>query len=1160
MKFIIPSLNITRTFLGMFCLAAILFITSCSNDSGPRRLEILFLGHASEHHPSEKYAPILAQAVTQKGINISYTNDPNDLNTANLSKYDGLILYANHDSITTSQEKALLDFVEGGKGFIPIHSATWCFRNSDKVVNLMGGQFKTHKTGTFTADILMPEHPVMQGLSPFETWDETYVHDKLGADNIVLMERVEGDHHEPWTWVRTQGKGRVFYTAYGHDERTWNNPGFQDLVANGIFWAVGENAASKAKQYKIAKLEYSDAKIPNYEKRDPAPKLQAPLSPDSSMTHIQIPVGFELSLFASEPDIINPICMAWDEKGRLWVVETVDYPNTVRDDEGVGDDRIKILEDTDGDGKADKFTIFADKLNIPTSMVFVNGGVMVSQAPFFLFLKDTDGDDKADVREKVMGGWGVSDTHAGPSNLKYGFNNKIWGTVGYSGFEGNVGGEDFDYGQAVFNLSRDFKRMTHHTRTTNNTWGLGFTENNDIFVSTANNTHTAYINVPYAFTKKVKNFSNDFATKLDGHYAMHPLTKNYRQVDVFGGFTAAAGHNFYTARQFPKEYWNRVAFIAEPTGKLLHKGIFEVDGAGFKESDGWNMMAASDEYMSPVHAEVGPDGNLWVLDWYNFIIQHNPTPTGFENGKGNAHVNPLRDRTHGRIYKISYKGAPEAEKVTLDRKEPASLIKGLKSDNMFWRLTAQRLIVEEGDQNILPQLYELVGASKEDEIGVNAPAIHGIWAIEGLGALDGTNEEATRIVSNALRNSNPGVRKAAIQALPKTAITQESYFNAGSFSDPNLNTRLAAFIEAAYLAPSNELGKMFFHASLNDENVADQWLSKAVRAGSLAHKNGFIAAYLQNTTELKPDGLTEEIYSSTSFTLMNIGGKRYVAAADFPSVVGKEIFLSGNIWKGNPPVTLNGMLIQHGDKTNGYGVFLENDEFTVVVNQNGKTYTGKATPETPGGFKWEFQLTKAGATFIINNVPAVAVKTGGLFDKELKQGLRIGRETEGMIAVKSGKIEPLNRGTNNLVAEVGGDNDLTTSLDADKVIVLKTIQNKMEYDLKTLEVEAGQTVAIIFENVDFMQHNLLLVKPGTLETVGAAADKMASDAQGAEKSYIPDMPEILFSTRLVNPGEKVVLTFTAPSEPGDYPYLCTFPGHWRMMNGILKVRGSASTD
>src|SRR5690606_18136044 len=115
--------------------------------------------------------------------------------------------------------------------------------------------------------------------------------------------------------------------------------------------------------------------------------------------------------------------------------------------DGAANDRIKICEDTDGDGKADKFTIFADKLNIATSMVFTNGGVIVAQAPDFVFLKDTDGDDKADVREVIMKGWGKGDTHAGPSNLQYGFDNKIWGVLGYAGYDGDVNGEPIRFGQ-----------------------------------------------------------------------------------------------------------------------------------------------------------------------------------------------------------------------------------------------------------------------------------------------------------------------------------------------------------------------------------------------------------------------------------------------------------------------------------------------------------------------------------------------------------------------------------------------------------------------------------------------------------------------------------------------------------------------------------------
>jgi uncharacterized protein len=136
-------------------------------------------------------------------------------------------------------------------------------------------------------------------------------------------------------------------------------------------------------EFKIPQPVFEDAVIPNYENKDPAPRYQLPLSPEESMKLIQIPVGFELQLFASEPQIVNPMAMCWDEKGRLFVIETEDYPNEVRT-EG-GNDRIKILEDTDGDGKADKVTVFAEGLNIPTSIMAMNGGILISMAPDFVF-------------------------------------------------------------------------------------------------------------------------------------------------------------------------------------------------------------------------------------------------------------------------------------------------------------------------------------------------------------------------------------------------------------------------------------------------------------------------------------------------------------------------------------------------------------------------------------------------------------------------------------------------------------------------------------------------------------------------------------------------------------------------------------------------------
>ena len=482
--------------IGLLSLILVLLVTACGkkNDflsmTEPRRVEILVLGHDSDHHNTEKLMMHISTPLFQKGINLTYTADPEDLRDEVLQNYDGLLIYANHDSISTSQEAALKSFVQGGKALIPLHSASFCFRNSDWYVQAVGGQFSTHGTGRFTTQLLDAKHPILQGINEFETWDETYVHSQINPDIQVLMERKEGDKKEPYTWTRNEGKGRVFYTAYGHNEETWKQPEFHKLLANGILWAVGDQVNQLLADYKIPTPQFRDAEIPNYEKRDPAPRFQLPLSPEESMKLVQLPIEFEMELFASEPMIINPMAMAWDERGRLYVIETVDYPNEVRT-EG-GNDKIKILEDTDGDGKADKVTVFADNLNIPTSIMAVNGGILISMAPDFVFLKDTNGDDVADVREVVITGWGKSDTHAGPSNLKYGFDNKIWGVLGYSGFNGEVGGKSHSFGQGVYRFTPNASELEYLGSSSNNTWGLGFTEDFETFLSTANGQHSVY--------------------------------------------------------------------------------------------------------------------------------------------------------------------------------------------------------------------------------------------------------------------------------------------------------------------------------------------------------------------------------------------------------------------------------------------------------------------------------------------------------------------------------------------------------------------------------------------------------------------------------------------------------------------------------------------
>src|SRR6266496_4608452 len=515
-------------------------------------------------------------------------------------------------------------------------------------------------------------------------------------------------------------------------------------------------------------LQRLPGEVPNYERRPEPVKFQAPLAPKDSMGYTQVPADFDLQLFAAEPDIVKPICLAWDERGRAWVVEARDYPHGLVNEGEPGKADVKICEDTDGDGKADKFTIFADKLNLATSLVFVNGGIIVSEARHMLFLKDTDGDDKADVREPLLPGWGTGDTHAMQSNLGRGFDNWLYGAVGCSNFRGEVGGKDLQFGQGVFRFQADGSALEFLYQFNNNTWGFGQNAVGDVFGSTANGNPTFYgylhatiLNPTQpnagrdgfggfrggppgaggpgtggATNSQIRRISS--ARAMAPGMRMHPNTPNVRMVDNFGGYTAAAGHAFMVSDALPPRLQGK-ALVTEPTAKLIGLMDIQRDGGGYKTLDGFNFLASSDEWMSPIFSDVGPDGAIWVIDFYSFVIQHNPTPStqsaGIQatTGRGGAYMteNNLRDQTHGRIYRVVWKDGPKSSIKSLAKAKTSELVAALDSGNQFWSITAQRLIVDNKMTDAALALKKRV-ASGAGGTG----AIHALWSLEGIGALD----------------------------------------------------------------------------------------------------------------------------------------------------------------------------------------------------------------------------------------------------------------------------------------------------------------------------------------------------------------------------------------------------------------------------------------
>lgn len=878
-----------------FCM----LLSSWNTSAHGEDIQLLFLGDNGPHRPVDRFAE-LEPVLRQRGIVLKYTDTLAHLHLDTLNQFDGLILYANIDSISSDQADALLDYVNGGKAFIPLHCATYCFRNDPRMIALMGAQFLKHGGEIFSTEVVAPDHSIMKGYGSFRSWDETYVHHLHNPRNRTVLEvrkqgvQAEGNNVEPWTWIRTQGKGRVFYTAWGHDHRTWQSPGFHNLIERGIRWATGGDP-SLAGPYQerdpfippamtqlpqsVKPFQYLDvgAKIPNYVpstkwgvQADPLTTMQLPLPAEESVKHFVTPEDFELQIYATENFSGNeeskpayagfigkPIAMNWDERGRLWVCETVDYPNELMP-HNRGRDRIRICEDTDQDGKADKFTTFAEHLSIPTAITFHRGGVIVQNGTETLWLKDDDGDDVADRREVIISNWKLGDTHGGVSNIRYGLDNWFWAMQGYNASEPIIAatGEKqpgFRMGFWRFQLddsepprvtSLEFIRSTD-----NNTWGLGISEEGLIFGSTANRNPSTYMPIPNRYYEKVRGWGPQQLKTIADTYLFEPITDRIRQVDQHGGYTAAAGHALYTGRNYPQQWWNRTAFVCGPTGKLVGTFVLDEQGAGYTSSSPMNLIASNDEWTAPIAAEVGPDGNVWILDWYNYIVQHNPTPQGFQTGKGQAYESDLRDKKHGRVYRLVYAPNNNSAYPILIRDDSELLLKGLQSTSMLVRLHAQRLLIERGNLDIAPQLSDLARAQELDEIGLAPAAIHALKTLDGLGYFRDPSPPAVSLLKSCLQHPSAGVRRAALQSLTNLRDAAATIAEFNLLDDQNPQVRLAAFLALADLKEEEALaGKFIADQFWAGTTLNDRWLADGLTSAAANHAKSFLAEVAISST------------------------------------------------------------------------------------------------------------------------------------------------------------------------------------------------------------------------------------------------------------------------------------------------------------------------
>jgi putative membrane-bound dehydrogenase-like protein len=443
-----------------------------------------------------------------------------------------------------------------------------------------------------------------------------------------------------------------------------------------------------------------------------------------------LPPGFSAGVFASEPMIRQPVAACFDERGRMWVIEYLQYPTPaglkpVKVDQFLrteydrvpeppprgprGADRIKILEDTDGDGVADKSTVFLEGLNLATGIAVGRGGVFIGQAPYLLFYPDKDRDDRPDGDPRVLlTGFGLQDAHATLNSLTWGPDGWLYGAQG-STVTARIRGTEFQQGVWRYQVETD--RFELFAEGGGNTYGLDFDHTGNVFGS-SNGGFIAFHMVQGGY------FWKGFAK----HGALHnPNTFGYfdaiRYVGAKVGGHVTPGGIIYKGGAYPPEFDG--AFIG---GNLLANAVYwhklSPDGSTFSGQHAGTLLDSHDPWFRPVDQLVGPDGAVYVVDWHD---------------KRASHLDPRDnwDRSNGRIYRITHGAGAVAPPFDLATKTTAELVALRTSRNDWYAAEARRILADRRDPVAISELKSLLAADRDETL-----ACRDLWMLNLCGSLD----------------------------------------------------------------------------------------------------------------------------------------------------------------------------------------------------------------------------------------------------------------------------------------------------------------------------------------------------------------------------------------------------------------------------------------
>lgn len=571
-----------------------------------------------------------------------------------------------------------------------------------------------------------------------------------------------------------------------------------------------------------------------------------PYSAVESVKTMRLEPGFRIEPFVTEPAVTSPVAIDFDEHGRLFVVEMPGYPLDTRPT-----GRVKLLEDRDRDGRYERAAVFADGLVLPTGVMRWKRGVLVTAAPDVLYFEDRDGDGRAETRRVVLTGFAFTNPQHTVNGPVFGLDNWIYlahegpaGAVVFkekfgdrgSGirFPDEPGAPPLDAGRRGVRFKPDLRAL--ETLAGHSQFGHAFDEWGRYF-TLDNSNHARHEVIAARYLRRNPDLllatAMQDASDHGAAAVVYPITRRpqFEMLTEPGQFTSACSLTFWPGGDSPET--GRSSFVAEPVHNLVHRDLWSPAGATFvarRASEEVEFLAAEDPWFRPVNFAAGPDGALYLVDYYRPVIEH---PEWGASHRHHDSPELYRGRDRGRIYRITgaVPAPPRPDRLP-DEATVEELVAMLGNPNLWWRRTAQRLLLDRRPEEA-PALLSRVARESPSPLA----RLHALWTLEGLGRLE------PALVARALGDAEPGVRENAVRLseafLPGDAALAERL--AALAADPDARVRFQLLCTLGSLDSPRARAAQ---ERLLLEGIEDEW----VQAAALSASSGRAAAYFERAT------------------------------------------------------------------------------------------------------------------------------------------------------------------------------------------------------------------------------------------------------------------------------------------------------------------------